>query len=440
MRTKIKIKIIIHFVLCTLLNLSILLTGIGCNSTVPPTNTEPDTTPPEDPTTPPPADNGEPEHIPTDFELYPSNILATTSHNTAIYSPAGTMELKTYRCVFTVQEYGEFDYKLFFSNAIDSTQGNTYRNMPTKEYRIDSAYLGVVTEDTKTATCSNMQRLTFDGSKNKIVAPNERFWSDPITVNVGDGEMLMFEWTVQYEMIPAIVVSPHFHSYTITYDDTGKVKYVMNASSIPTPDLVGCNREVEHRIAFMGDSITQGTGAAIDMGWVAQVAKGLGPNVASWNIGLGGAKADDVKDSPSWIYKASQYDTVVLCFGVNDINTGAYQSPRGQTVQEIYADIREMAKILKDAGCNVVIFTTPPYTYHSADRFVTWDKLCEMEETLAKNYHYGFFDFAEILVAEDGKSPAYGKSPQDGHVNTEGCTLVAEAILRSGVLNKPEKE
>ncbi len=417
------------------------LSSLGCNNQEPPV--EPESTTPEEPTTPPPADNQEPEHIPTDFELYPSNIYAATGHNYVLRAAEGKMKTETFRCVFTVQEYGEFEYKLFFSNAVDSTQrvsGDIYRNMPTKEYRIASAYIGVVAEADRAEACPNMQSITFNQSKNKIVAPDERFWCDPITVNVQEGQMLLFEWTVQYEMIPATEMCNQFYAYTLTYDEQGKVRTLSNAASVPAPDLIGCDRKVSHRIAFVGDSITQGSGATMDMGWVAQVAKGLGTDVSCWNLGLGYAKADDVKDSPSWSYKASQYDTVVISIGTNDLNTGVYQSPRSQTAQEIYSDIKKMASNFAKAGCRVIIFTTPPYSYHSEAIIDQWLQLCKLEKQLAQNYDFGFFDLASHMVTEDGRHPAYGQSPTDGHPTSKGCTVAAQAILASGVLNNPESD
>ena len=435
-------KLVAKLLLCTVLALSMLYLSVGCGPDTPPIESNPEDTTPQAPTTPP-ADSNEPEHIPTDFEKYPSNIYAATGHNYVLRAPEGTMEMKTFRCVFSVQEYGEFEYKLFFSNAVDSTQrvtGDIYRNMPTKEYRIASAYIGVVTEETKTNVCPNMKQITFGGSKNKIVDPSERFWSDPVTVNVNEGELLMFEWTVQYEIIPAIQMCNQFYAYSLKYDSQGKIQYMTNAIEVPTPDLIGCDRKVEHRIAFVGDSITQGSGATMDMGWVAQVAKGLGTNVSCWNLGLGYAKADDVKDSPSWSYKASQYDTVVISIGTNDLNTGVYQSPRSQTAQEIYSDIKKMASNFAKEGCRVIIFTTPPYSYHSDAIINQWLQLCKLEEQLASNYNFGFFDLASHMVTEDGRHPAYGQSPTDGHPTSEGCTVAAQAILQSGVLNTPQED
>ena len=59
----------------------------------------------------------EPEKPVDPFELYQSNIVYGTGNNKMIYSANGTApEVATYRAVFEVQESGEFDYSLYFSN------------------------------------------------------------------------------------------------------------------------------------------------------------------------------------------------------------------------------------------------------------------------------------------------------------------------------------
>ena len=99
------------------------------------------------------------------FELYQSNIVYGTGNNKMIYSANGTApEVATYRAVFEVQESGEFDYSLYFSNNIDSSSGgfSTYRDMPTESYKILYAALRTTNNIQGAIAVSAPTEITFD--------------------------------------------------------------------------------------------------------------------------------------------------------------------------------------------------------------------------------------------------------------------------------------
>ena len=204
------------------------------------------------------------------------------------------------------------------------------------------------------------------------------------------------------------------------------------------PILVGAKRDNALRVAFIGDSITMGivSGAPKSYaGWAAKITEGLGTSVSAWNLGLGYARADDAVHSESWVDKAKQNDVVIICFGVNDINSGPYQHSGQRTAAQIRDDIKTIAAEIASAGAEVIIFSTPPYTYANSTKIAVWQELCGLLEELAENEDYKFFDFASYLWQEnDHTQPAYG-----GHPNAEGCAKVAEAFLASGLIEIPEE-
>lgn len=148
----------------------------------------------------------------------------------------GEPRIETLRAVFPAQEYGTLDYSLYFSNNVDSTFGQgeiAYYGMPTKEYKIHSAKLGVLSEHDDPAKEISGTDLTFAGEKTKVVAPHETFWSDPLSFTVNEGEVLVFEWTVEYTLIPATVANSLYPAY---YYNT-KSKQFRQLTEVPLPDL-----------------------------------------------------------------------------------------------------------------------------------------------------------------------------------------------------------
>lgn len=375
------------------------------------------------------------EPIKSDFEIYQSNSITPTASNYALKSN-GAAVTKTFRGIFKIQEYGTLEYKFHFSNNVNSTFSNgsySYRNMPTESYKVLSAKVGTTTNADGKGTISGVKTLTFDGQKTRDVAGGEEFWSDALNVNVPEGSWLVFEWTVQYTVIAAT----NSENYAATFlDCTSGTPTLTDAA--PMPILVGAKRGNSLRLGFIGDSITMGivTGAPRAYeGWAAKIAAGLGNSVSAWNLGLGYARANDAANSQAWVDKAKQNDVVVICFGVNDINSGPYGISGQRTAGQIRDDIKKIAAEISDAGAEVIIFSTPPYTYGNAAKIAVWQELTVLLKNLAAEKGYKFFDFASYLwKADDHTQPAYG-----GHPNATGCTVVADAFLKSGLIKASGK-
>ena len=377
------------------------------------------------------------------FKIYQSNTIAATGNNGVLTSESATTA--RYRAILKVQEYGSFEYKLFFSNNIDSTWGGVdapqcYPDMETQPYKVIYAKIGTGTS--VTGEMSNAVSLTFDGKSEKYVGKNETYWSDAVTLTVPAGQELIFEWEVSYTLIPATNVCTTYNS--AVYDS--ETNTYNSSSLVPLPDLIGANRGNETRVAFLGDSITMGQGA----GWssykfyAAQIADALGKDISSWNLGLGYARANDVLKSNAWLEKAKQNDIVVICLGVNDINSGIYEgdsSRNYRTADEVYEDIRLIASALEEAGCKVILMSTPPFRYWSADRSAACLEVGDRLEALAAERGYGFFDTVAVWGTEGNEALSkYPASSNDYHPNAEGCTALAEAFIAAGLIEIPKSE
>ena len=373
------------------------------------------------------------DEVKSDFEIYQSNSITPSACNYALKSADGSPVRTTFKGVYKIQEFGELEYKFYFSNNVDSTFSNgshSYRNMPTESYKIISATVGVSSKITGAGDIQDPKALTFGGSTSRDVAGGEMFWSDAITINVPDGYYLIFQWTVEYTVIAA---TNSEDSVCFFYDDSRGGK-LLTATSAPMPALIGAKRENALRVAFIGDSITMGIGAGSKdhKFWAAQITELAGTDISFWNLGLGYARADDAANSPSWLEKAKNNDVIVICFGVNDINSGPYQFSGQRSADQITTDINTIATTCKEAGCEVIIFSTPPYTYSNSTKIGVWQELTGKLKTLAETNGYDFFDFAAILGSPNNPAtPAYG-----GHPNQTGCKAVAEAFMASGLLEK----
>ena len=387
--------------------------------------------PPTQTATPAPADDTEPENtddteisdpyaLEPEFEKYRSNTTVTTGNHYMLTSETEVTE--TYRGVFPVQQHGRLEYCFYFSNCMDSTYAGgdiAYRNMPTESYEIVSAAV-MVSKALEPTTVARRTRITFSGEASRTVEPDEMFWSDPVMFTVSEGEYLVFEWKVRYTAIPCNLVNYVGAGYLVNANNT--LDKQMNG--IPLPSMIGAKRETELNIAFIGDSITAGEGAGLFNGYVSQITEQLGDTASVWNIALGYARANDAVNSPAWVKKARSADTVAICFGVNDINSGVY-SLGVRTADQIVDDIAFVAKEVKDAGGNVVIISTPPYTYADDARVQKWKEVVSGLKALAKDNKYSFFDLT-YLLGDQNSAPLYG-----GHPNAEGCTVVANAFIKA---------
>lgn len=256
-----------------------------------------------------------------------------------------------------------------------------------------------------------MLPLTFDGLTEKAVGVGDEFWSDPIALTFKRGQYLCFEAEYSGEMIP-------YHEETIlpcfVFED-GKW---CEGRKIPFPSMIGCDRAVSRRIAFLGDSITQGIGTEVDSyeHWCAVLSDMLSEKNAYWNLGIGFARAVDAAVDGAWLRKAKQNDLVFLCLGTNDIFHVGDKN-------DIVAALDKVVDILAGDGIEVVLITLPPFDYNG-EFIEKWNFVNEhIRNVLAKRVKT-VFDVVPVLCGDEPHKAKYG-----GHPNAEGCRRWADALF-----------
>lgn len=360
-----------------------------------------------------------PEKPVTDFTTYVSNTVVSTGNNFYIEKA----ENITYRAYLPVEEYGELEYKFFFTNMVDSTYAKGKDAFVGKDggaYTVSNAVIadgGTSTEDKIT----NRTPVTFGGKETKEVAADESYWSDPVTMNIPEGHYMVWEWTVSGEGIPCNKMS----SLTSTASSADGETFEF-CDEIPLPQIIGAKRDVKHTVAAIGDSITQGcqTEQMKYEFWASKISTQLGSDVAFFNCGLGWARASDAASNENWLSRVSQYDTVIVAFGTNDIVSGKYGGKKS-SAEEIDEYLDAIVSYLTEKGCDVILFNAPPQNFKKTNEGIR-TALNEKIPVIAEKYGAKFFDFSAMLSTEDEP----GKAVYGGHPNGEGGTVVADAFVK----------
>lgn len=360
-----------------------------------------------------------PEKPVTDFTTYVSNTVVSTGNNFYIEK----VENITYRAYLPVEQYGELEYKFFFTNTVDSTYAkgkNAFVGKDGGAYTVSNAVIadgGTSTEDEIT----NRTPVTFGGKETKEVAADESYWSDPVTMNIPEGHYMVWEWTVSGEGIPCNKMS----SLTSTASSADGETFQF-CDEIPLPQIIGAKRDVKHTVAAIGDSITQGcqTEQMKYEFWASKISTQLGSDVAFFNCGLGWARASDAASNENWLSRVSQYDTVIVAFGTNDIVSGKYGGKKS-TAEEIEGYLDTIVSYLTEKGCDVILFNAPPQDFKETNEGIR-TALNEKIPAIAEKYGAKFFDFSALLSTEDEP----GKAVYGGHPNGEGGTVVADAFVK----------
>lgn len=355
----------------------------------------------------------------TDFTTYVSNTVVSTGNNFYIEKA----ENITYRAYLPVEQYGELEYKFFFTNMVDSTYAkgkNAFVGKDGGAYTVSNAVIadgGTSTEDEIT----NRTPVTFGGKETKEVTADESYWSDPVTMNIPEGHYMVWEWTVSGEGIPCNKMA----SLTSTASSADGETFQF-CDEIPLPQLIGAKRDVKHTVAAIGDSITQGcqTEQMKYEFWASKISTQLGSDVAFFNCGLGWARASDAASNENWLSRVSQYDTVIVAFGTNDIVSGKYGGKKS-TAEEIEGYLDTIVSYLTEKGCDVILFNAPPQDFKETNEGIR-TALNEKIPAIAEKYGAKFFDFSALLSTEDEP----GKAVYGGHPNGEGGTVVADAFVK----------
>ena len=351
------------------------------------------------------------------FEKYKSNTLAGISNQSLFETDNKDCEY-TGRAFFRLFAGGTYNYSFLFSNMTDSSyRGISEANEAGESWTIlDMGVCIVKTPENPTdqnafadIEIPEMHQVTFGGNEKRTVKPGEFFTSDEVEISAEKGDYLCVEITFKGTKIP-------FH-------DEGRIpcyvyeygKFFPN-KKVPLPNMIGCERDVKGKVAFLGDSITQGIGATFNSynHWASLIAENIGEDYSFWNLGIGCAKAVDAATDGAWLFKAKQCDFVSLCLGVNDLICAI-------DTEKIKKCLEITVKELKAAGVRVGIFTPFPFDLKD-EKLTAWQDVCKyVREELSKECEY-CFDTAEVL--ESKEKP--GEAPYGGHPNDEGCKLLAE--------------
>ncbi len=339
-------------------------------------------------------------------EKFVSNVPLGTGTN---YILEGKHHGK-YRVFLPVELPGDFMWRISYINSVNSTFADgsvAFANREGGNFRIVSARIadGGVYGEPSPGFEPEWKEITFGGNSSYDVKPGEKLSGDPVRVNIPEGHSLAFEWELDGENIPC---TPDSQAYAYEFTDSWKP-----AGNCPLPALFACDRPYKKRIAFLGDSITQGCGTSrgkVEM-WAGRIAMML-PEYSTWNLGLGYARASDCATCGDWLYKAKQNDVVIVTLGVNDFYHGAFRAGRPSTAGETAAWVETVIKELKNSGVEVILSMIPPFDF-TAPKFAEWRAFELATPSLAKMYGCRIYDIESSLDADPnlGGKYIYGSHP-----------------------------
>ncbi len=361
----------------------------------------------------------------TDYlKKYSSNSVGAGANQTFFELNEG--EVRTGLAFFKITAGGKYRYSLLFSDVIDSTFAGgekSFANMQLGGWSIHSLRVGrckhfpssepekILVEEIE---IQDITTLTFGDCKECYIGKGENVFSDPKELYFASGEYIAVEITYSGKRVPA-----HLESMLPLYNKTEcGFKYSVE---MPLPLMIGCDRPVKRKIAYLGDSITQGIGARANsyLNWCARLCWMIGEDFSHYNLGIGYARAEDAASLGNWLKRALASDFVFLCLGTNDIGAGANENA-------IISSLKTIICKLKSANCRVILQTLPPFN-REGERNEAWNNINKIiKEELALEV-MSVFDVVPLLSEVPHK---LGRAKYGGHPNEEGCRIWAEALFK----------
>ena len=316
---------------------------------------------------------------------------------------------------YRVFRAGHFDYSLTFFDQIDSTFADgseSYANLLCGDWCVENATLGVTDTAFPTSPLLQAANLTFDGQSAHSFAAGEVISTDPVSLYVGSEQYLCLEFTFFGNRLP-------HHPENLIPCFIKKDGAWVETKAVPLPSMVGCNSPIKKRVAFWGDSITQGIGAPQNsyLHYAAVAASLIGDSHAYWDIGIGYGRAQDAATLGAWMKKALVNDVVTVCFGVNDII-------QGRSADEIEADLTLILDTLQKNGVRVLMQTVPPFDYPPDMREV-WDEVNDYIKTTLAPRADAFLDVVPLLALNDREPHRTKFGP---HPNSDGMAIWGAAL------------
>ncbi|MBQ7353498.1 MAG: SGNH/GDSL hydrolase family protein [Clostridia bacterium] len=345
---------------------------------------------------------------------YTSNTLASSSNQLYFNS---NNEIQRSRAFYKIFAGGKYEYSFLFSNIIDSTYADgsiSVANESCDEWEMKAKILLIDSKETNLSSpkIENEYNLTFNKNSIKTVISKEIFYSDPIVIEAKKNDYFCVEIEFKGTKIPYFeeILIPTFRQYN--------GKWIPDKKA-PVPAMLGAKREVEKKIGFLGDSITEGIGTPMNKytHWNAIIAEKIGEKYSYWNLGIGYGRANDVAFDGIWLEKAKNLDLVTICFGVNDLG-------RGYTASEIENNLLKVVKILQKNNVKTILFTIPPFDYNEETK-KKWNEINNYILTeLSKITEV--YDVAKIWGQD---FPNNHLAKYGGHPDENGCMIMAKDFL-----------
>ena len=344
---------------------------------------------------------------------FTSNTLAPSSNQSWFL---GDDKIHKGRIFYKIFADGNYNYSFMFVNAIDSTYSDgkhSYANIPLDEYQIHSLGIYLTKELTNDLNENEKISLSVNDKNAKTVIPKEIFYTDPVNLTCQKNDYICLE--IEFSGNGKIPYMEEMMIPSFVYENESWTA----SKRTPLCASILCDRPVDKKIGFFGDSITEGIGVANNSykWWCAQIADLVGEKYSYWDIGIGFGRAHDAASKGSWLEKAKSLDTVTVCFGVNDICQGFSEDSVKKCLYTIVTE-------LKDAGVRVILFTVPPFDYNP-EREQIWRNV----NSYIKNELSKIVETYDTVSVWGDKAPNEHRAIYGGHPNEEGSTLLAKDFV-----------
>jgi len=341
---------------------------------------------------------------------FSSNTLAPSCNQSWFL---GDGEAHKGRIFYKIYSGGKYNYSFMFTNIIDSTFSDgkhSQANLACDNWEIISLGIYITKCVTNDLDATDKIQLTFNGKNKKTVIPKEIFYTDTIELECEKNDYICLE--IEYKGDGKI---PYMEEMMIKSFVFENEKWI-EGKKTPLCASIICDRNIENKVGFFGDSITEGIGVANNSyaWWCSQIAEIVGEKNSYWDIGIGFGRAQDGASCGAWLNKAKMLDTITVCFGVNDICQGYSEETVNNSLKTIVTE-------LKSAEKRVILFTVPPFDYNENKEKIWRNVNNYIKEELSKQVEV--YDVVPVLGLE---APNEHMAKYGGHPNEEGSTLLAK--------------
>jgi len=189
-------------------------------------------------------------------------------------------------------------------------------------------------------------------------------------------------------------------------------------------------RPGDHRVCFIGDSFTQGTGDAAGLGWpgrVAAAARAAGYDLTAYNLGVRRDTSADI--AARWQtecdarFRVACMPYIVFSFGANDMTSDdeTLRVPIPQSVDNFL-------KIVGDAKARCRTLFIGPLPVGDATQDIRIILLCATYRVLARELGVPYLPLAQDLAGD----PAWARAVAAGdgtHPCGDGYARVAARVI-----------